>query len=427
MRGRGPVRSPAAAAGMSIAVAGAGVAGLAFAALAARAGARPVVFDQFDAPRPVGSGLIIQTTGRRVLSALGLETALIGTGARLARLHGRSVPSGRTVLDVRYADASQAGIAVHRGALHALLLGAAHAAGAAFEFGRRIESASDGRLAFAGGLSSARFDLVVDALGARSPLIRAPALLSYGALWASVSLAGSADFARDALEQRYRRADRMAGVLPVGALGERRDLASYFWSLRADAYDAVRAQGLARWKDEAAALWPQTAPLLDQIGDFEALAFARYSHHRIARPFARGIVHIGDSAHSASPQLGQGANMALLDAFALAQALDLCAGADAACAAYGRIRRGHVRAYQAMSAVFTPVYQSDSRVLPLLRDLAAAPLSRIPPAPRLLTAMVSGTIAAPLRRMGLSLSPRDGDQEHAHGRRERQPHPDNGK
>jgi len=32
-------------------------------------------------------------------------------------------------------------------------------------------------------------------------------------------------------------------------------------------------------------------------------------------------VHIGDSAHATSPQLGQGANMALLDALALAVAL----------------------------------------------------------------------------------------------------------
>ncbi|WP_369015006.1 FAD-dependent oxidoreductase, partial [Escherichia coli] len=70
---------------------------------------------------------------------------------------------------------------------------------------------------------------------------------------------------------------------------------------------------------------------------------------------------MGDSWHSASPQLGQGANMAMLDAYALAQALrdgkDLSAGLRD----YVRLRRGHIRLYQAITAAVTPVYQSDGR------------------------------------------------------------------
>jgi len=54
-----------------IGVAGAGIGGLAFAALAARDGHRVIVFDQFEAPRPVGSGLVIQPVGQAVLRAAG--------------------------------------------------------------------------------------------------------------------------------------------------------------------------------------------------------------------------------------------------------------------------------------------------------------------------------------------------------------------
>jgi hypothetical protein len=61
-----------------------------------------------------------------------------------------------------------------------------------------------------------------------------------------------------------------------------------------------------------------------------------------------------------------------------------------------------VRLYQAMSTLFTPVYQSDSRVLPVVRDHLAGPLSRLWPATRLLPAMVSGLIGNPLRKLGLS-------------------------
>ena len=49
-----------------------------------------------------------------------------------------------------------------------------------------------------------------------------------------------------------------------------------------------------------------------------------------------------------------------------------------------------------MSAVFTPQYQSSSRVLPWLRDRLLAPLSRVPPLPRILTAIVSGDILPPV-------------------------------
>ena len=46
--------------------------------------------------------------------------------------------------------------------------------------------------------------------------------------------------------------------------------------------------------------------------------------------------------------------------------------------AYARLRRLHVRLYQALSVVFTPFYQSDSLLLPLIRDQFVAPLSRLP-------------------------------------------------
>ena len=93
--------------------------------------------------------------------------------------------------------------------------------------------------------------------------------------------------------------------------------------------------------------------------------------------------------------------MALLDAYALALALR--GDPDPARAATGmeRLRRRHVRLYQAMSALFTPVYQSDGRLLPLVRDLVVGPLSRLWPATRIQAAMVSGLVGDPGRLLGL--------------------------
>jgi hypothetical protein len=62
------------------------------------------------------------------------------------------------------------------------------------------------------------------------------------------------------------------------------------------------------------------------------------------------------------------------------------------------MRRWHVRLFQSASAMFTPFYQSDSRVLPMIRDWLAAPLSRLPVVGRtVLARLVSGMTIAPLR------------------------------
>jgi salicylate hydroxylase len=113
------------------------------------------------------------------------------------------------------------------------------------------------------------------------------------------------------------------------------------------------------------------------------------------------LIHIGDAWHSASPQLGQGANMALLDAWALAAGLRATGSVTAGIRHAVASRRRHVRLYQELSAVFTPAYQSDSRVLPFIRDRVVGPLSGIWPASWIQAAMVSGLVGNPLRPLGL--------------------------
>lgn len=413
-----------------IAIAGCGPAGLAAALLLRRDGHRVTIYERFGTPRPVGSGLMIQPTGLAVMRELGLDKDILAAGAGIDRLFGRSVPSERIVLDVRYAalgDGTGHGIGIHRAALFGALHTAALAAQIPIVTGRRVASAgraADGHrvLIFDDGERAGPFDLVVDALGTSTPL--APPTgraLAYGAFWASLDWVEGAGFDPAALEQRYVRASRMVGVLPIGRpTPEERPKAAFFWSLRADGLDAWRQAGLKAWKADVLKLWPATAPFLDQITAPEQLTFACYAHRTLAQPAEPGLIHLGDSWHSTSPQLGQGANMALLDAYALAKALreddDVARASGKAVA----LRSGHVRLYQGMSALFTPVYQSDSRVLPLLRDRIAGPLSRIWPGPAVLAAMVSGLVGWPLRPFGLSAkTPADLGPELAERTRER--------
>lgn len=385
---------------LDIAIAGCGVAGLAAATLLRRQGARVVIFDRLETPRPIGSGLILQPVGLRVLDEIGAGDAIRALGAPIHRLHGKS--GERVVLDVRYAARGKTkpvGLSVHRGALFHVLYEAANAAGMEFEREREIIGVGEGRLEFADGAESARFDLVIDALGARSPLSRKPhAPLPFGALWASLDWAG--EFDPHALEQRYEAARKMVGVLPIGRVpGRNGQQAAFFWSLKHCEHDVWRRRSITAWKDDVLALWPQTAPLLEQISTHDDLVFAAYAHRTLREPLSRECVHVGDSWHCTSPQLGQGANMALLDALALAAALERQDDLQLALGEYARMRLWHIRLYQSASYLFTPAYQSDSAAFAWLRDFIMSPLARIPPAPALLAALVAGELGAPLSAM----------------------------
>ncbi|WP_084583217.1 FAD-dependent oxidoreductase [Sphingomonas azotifigens] len=394
--------------GRNIAVAGCGPCGLAVALLLDRSGHQVTLFERFETPKPIGSGLMLQPTGMAVLGKLGLLDAALARGARVDRLFGKA--GKRVVLDVHYAALGRPGtfgIGIHRASLFAILHEAVLQSGIPIHSGRDVAGSvlvgARRALCFADGQMSLPFDLVVDALGTRTPL--APPTgraLRYGALWASLDWPLGATFDPHSLAQRYERASKMAGVLPIGVPpGATTPKAAFFWSLRVDRLDAWRAAGLARWKAEVTALWPECATLLDQINDPHQLTFARYAHRTLASPAEPALAHIGDAWHSASPQLGQGANMALLDAWALAQGLSQGGDIDEGVRQCIRLRRRHVLMYQWLTALFTPVYQSDSRLLPLIRDRVVGPLAKLWPVTAIQASMVSGLVGHPLEPLGL--------------------------
>ncbi|MDM9629748.1 NAD(P)/FAD-dependent oxidoreductase [Rhizobium sp. S152] len=386
---------------LDIAIAGAGIGGLSLAALLARQGARVTIYDQMSAPQPVGSGFVLQPTGAAVLSRMGLFSAVESRGARISRMHGRLSGNGRTVLDVGYRPGAY-GIAIQRVALFDLLLEAAVKAGVRFETSSRvtgIEAGSAPRLVLEGGGTSAAADLVVDAMGANSPIeTKVTTELGYGALWATVPWPANGLFRPDELEQRYRRASQMAGVLPVGTARDGAPpMATFFWSIRNQDHPAWKSAGRDAWLDAVRAFWPEA----------EALAItaepvhARYRHLTRTPVAGRNTVKIGDAWHATSPQLGQGANMALLDAASLCSALCREATIGDAIGRHLKQREMHIRFYQLLSRVLTPFYQSDSRLLPLSRDIFIGPATKLPLVRSLITTLVTGELLDPVGRIGL--------------------------
>ena len=362
-----------------------------------------MVHERFETARPVGAGFMLQPTGLHVLDRLGLTSKVEACGQRIDHIIGREARRGRVVLDVRYSDLKtpRQAIGIHRAAMFRILFDACIEAGVDFETGREIVAADAGQLIDSAGRRSAAFNLVIDASGARSSIAAQMGGdrrdLAWGALWATVPWPG-APFDPGALEQRYLGATRMVGVLPCGTLvDDPAPLATFFWSLKTETWSDWHARGLDAWKAQVHRLWPETEPILDGFTDPEQLTLAWYGHHTLPLPVADRLAVLGDAAHSTSPQLGQGVNMGLLDAQALVDALTRDRDQPAALLAYARARRWHVRLYQALSLGFTPFYQADGRLLPWVRDHVLGKVARLPVAPRLLAATVSGLLLDPRR------------------------------
>ncbi len=391
---------------MRAGVVGCGIGGMAAALALARRGWSVTVLEAFERPGPVGSGLLLQPSGLGALGALGLADAALACGARVDRLDGKD-PQGRQVLLMDYArwrrDAF--GLGIHRAVLFDLLHQALPAAGIEVVTSAQVTAVEDFARPVVGdaaGRSFGPFDLLVAADGQAStlrpllnPRARAP-LYPWGAVWGNCAdPEGRFD---GVLGQRYRRAEIMLGVLPIGrgpdaAAGRQ---VSLFWSLPTADMDAFFQGDLGAWKAEAAACWPAVEPLLAQIGSLSQLAPARYRDVSSGRWSRGACVLIGDAAHGTSPQLGQGANLALVDAVELAARVERAARPVAvSLAAYQRRRRAHTAWYQIASRWLTPMFQSHGRGWAMLRDLALVPAARLPVVGRMTAATLAGMARFP--------------------------------
>jgi len=382
---------------MRIAIVGYGTGGQAAAIFLARDGHDVEIFERSDVLKPVGAGFLLQPTGLSVLTALGLREAALARGARIERLHGANA-ADRAIMDMRYADHAPEsfGLGMTRGALFALLHVAC--AGVPIHTGIRIANTSDdGRgLVDDAGNEYGPFDLIVAADGANSALRAATKIARrdpaypWGAMWCLLPADGWAHASE--LRQRYDGTRTMLGVLPVGTRPEHGGRwLTFYYSLPGARVDTFDGAALAAMHTDVGELWPALAERTRTIVDATQLNRARYRDVVLGKPWRDRLVFIGDAAHGMSPQLGQGVNMALLDAQALADALRQHADVEQALAKYADARASHVAVYQTLSRWLTPLFQSDHAALGVVRDAAFGPFGRMPFARREMLKILTGT------------------------------------
>lgn len=383
--------TPSANGRQRIAIVGSGTTGLATAIGLSDAGHEVTIYERFETAQPIGAGLLLQPTGLACLDKLKLGDTARSLGARIDQIDGQT-NAGTIIFDIGY-DAmgpDVSGYGMHRGALFAMLNEAVGVRDVPVRCGIEIVGAPlDGearKLVDRDGNEHGHFDLVLDATGARSRLrarhaaVRLNKPYPYGAVWGVVRDPDGSWTDAAALQQRYVAAHVMVGVLPIGAVhqGGGPPLLAFFWSVPVHEQASWSGTSFDAWRDRVASLWPEAAPLVAQFDGPGHLTWADYADVVLERPTDTRIAFIGDAAHATSPQLGQGANLGLMDAVALVHALETTGSIDEALTRYTKLRRSHVRFYQLASRWMTPFFQSDSTIAATLRDWTLNPMSRVP-------------------------------------------------
>ena len=358
-------------------IVGAGLGGLTLAAALEQRGYEIRVFERDAAPESRGQGFVVNLeTGLAALDRIGLADAVRGTGFSTAGL--KILNRGGQVL-VQFP--SHDAFSIARPALRRLLLGAVSETtvflGAR---ARRYEEDDQGVTLYFDDGSSARGDLLVACDGVHSALRRQR--VGDALIYVGVTIVGGeaiGETATAAARSKALSEGKFMTLTPRGSC----------YSTPLDASeDRIRwSVGIASMEGEIDRRFPARGDLkeelLRRLGDchdpvpryLEAIApedlNIRQVYDREALDPGPGgrMTLLGDAAHPMTPYRGLGANLAMLDALDLADALDTEGDVSSAVALYERkiCRRGN--SAQVMSRQVARAMHWDEAFLCSLRDL----------------------------------------------------------
>lgn len=338
----------------SIAVIGAGIAGLTAALALRKHGADVDLYEAAPELGELGAGITLAPNAMHGLAYVGVEDAIVRAGIEPSKQWVSHWQDGRVLNEVvRAGTREEYGapyVYIHRADLQQILLAAARDAGVRVHVGSRLEALSSdenaARLTFADG-STASAGLVVGADGLKSVVRRLfrPLPAQFTGHIAFRALAPATAAIQHLVDNPgvfigpkkmvVRYPLREAALLNLVFFAREDGWTEDGWSIPADPSELHGLFG--GWSDDIGLL-------IDAIQPGTLHKWAINAHAPLDSWSCDGrIVLIGDAAHAMTPFLGQGAAMGIEDAVVLARALAGSEPQEAALACYeaARMERAH--------------------------------------------------------------------------------------
>jgi 2-heptyl-3-hydroxy-4(1H)-quinolone synthase len=349
-------------------IVGGGIAGLAIAGGLTRAGVRCVVAERTESWRPIGAGIVLSVNAMAALGRLGLAEAVMERGFRLGAgaitdQDGRDL--ARTnfgSLDAEFGPT----LSIHRADLHSALLNGSGEAEVLLNTSVEaiVQHSEAVEIRLTKGRTE-RFDLIVGADGIASRVREltfghVPTEYSGYTCWRFVV---EAPIEQSTMCEMWGRGKRF-GVVPIG-----KNQFYVFAVANADRDTPDPEAGrLERFRERFSEFAGPAPRLLAALDDPATLIHNDLCAIPVGHWFDGRVVLIGDAAHAMTPNMGQGAAMALEDAAVLVEHLESGDDIHETLANYQARREGRVRWVQSQSRRIGQIGQLENALACRLRN-----------------------------------------------------------
>ena len=339
-----------------------------------------MLLERVAQPRAVGAGILLQPNGIAVLNGLGLRDQLLARGVlvREAALRNAAGRPLQRLVTPDYGNGLDYMLVLRRSDLQSILLDAVEAhPGIDARYGATVVAVTrDGNVTYEseGKQETLSAELVVGADGVHS------AVRASGEFGARVTSTGIS-YVRGLSPARVKVEESMEAWTPIGLFGMAPlSAGSYFFT---SARHPTLAAALGR-RDLAAfcaawsSVYPPSRAVLDPLKEFEELLVNDVIEVQCTRFVDAKLVLLGDAAHAIAPNLGQGANSALVDAVVLTHGLREAPSQEEALRRYDARRRPAVQRVQRLAHRLGGAAEMRGAIPRTFRDTAFRLLSVLP-------------------------------------------------